>query len=257
MVSKWAKLEDQLKQALQHGNVVRGKGRRANATEKLVEFSSRAARRTTLHPGQRRRTFAAAETEVHAIYKEKRAKGLPVSAQFLRITMKRTMLKHYGEAATNLFRASGRWLTSFTRQYNMSLRRRSNKKHLSVEERMPKCQRWHARFRRRLKGGPAAKLHPKWGRWLPEDRLSIDQVPCNLREGGTHTYADTGSTRVWMVGSKADSGKRFCTLQVAARCANGDPTKPRHGQPKLAIMFRGQGEPAATRPSHPSALSDP
>ena len=107
LVSKWAKLEDQLKQALQQGNVVHGRGRRANATEKLVEFSSRAARRTTLHPGQRRRTFAAAETEVHAIYKEKRAKGLPVSAQFLRITMKRTMLKHYGEAATNLFRASG------------------------------------------------------------------------------------------------------------------------------------------------------
>ena len=85
-----------------------------------------------------------------------------------------------------MFKASCQWLTTFTKIYSMSLRRRSNKKHLSVEERKPKCQRWHARFRRRLKNGDPSKLHPKWGRWLPEDRISIDQVPCNLREGGGH-----------------------------------------------------------------------
>jgi hypothetical protein len=176
-----------------------------------------------------------------AIYREKRRKGLRISGQFLRITMKRTVLKHYGTDAAASFKASPKWLYTFAHHFSISLRWKTNKKHLSVEDRLPKCQRWHARFRRRLKGGDVEKLHPKWGRWLPEDRLSIDQVPCNLREGDGRTYADTGDKRVWLAGSKADCGKRFCTLQVAARCANGDPAKPRYGQPKLTIVFRGQG----------------
>ena len=85
-------------------------------------------------------------------------------------------------------------------------------------------------------------VHPKWGRWLPEDRLSIDQVPCNLREGDGRTYADVGARRVWLAGSRHDDGKRFCTLQIAARCANGAPDAPRRGQPKLTILFRGRGQ---------------
>ena len=185
--------------------------------------------------------MSSAEEEVHAIYREKRRKGLPITAHFLRVTMKKTVKKFYGTEASDHFKASSNWLAQFTRLFGMSLRRKTNKKNLSVEERLPKCKRWHTRFRRRLQGGPKAKLHPKWGRWLPEDRLSIDQVPCNLREGDGRTYADTGDKRVWLAGSKADCGKRFCTLQVAARCANGDPKKPRHGQPKLTIVFRGLG----------------
>ena len=146
-----------------------------------------------------------------------------------------------GDTVAASFKASSCWLHQFTRHFDMSLRSKTNKKHLSVDKRLPKCKRWHARFRRRLKGGPKSKLDPKWGRWLPEDRLSIDQVPCNLREGSNKTYADTGETRVWLAGSKSDCGKRFCTLQVAARCTNGDRNKPRCGQPKLSICFRGQG----------------
>jgi hypothetical protein len=38
--------------------------------------------------------------------------------------------------------------------------------------------------------------------------------------------------RVWLAGSRHDDGKRFCTLQIAARCANGAPDAPRCGQPK-------------------------
>lgn len=68
------------------------------------------------------------------------------------------------------------------------------------------------------------------------------QVPCNLREGDNRTYADKGDKRVWIAGNKSDDGKRFCTLQVVARCSNGDPTKQRRGQPKIGIVFRGQGK---------------
>lgn len=240
MVSTWAKKEDMIRSVLLHGNVIQGRGARKGRADMLVKFNSRAARKVTLHKGKVR-PYAAAEAEVHASYREKRKLGLPVTAHYLRITMKKTIRQFYGDEAADSFKASPKWLQAFTRYFEMSLRRKTNKKHMSIEERMPKCQRWHARFRRRLKGGPQSMQHPKWGRWLPFDRISIDQVPCNLREGGGRTYEDKGSKRVWLVGSKVDCGKRFCTLQVAARCGNGDLTKPRNGQPKITIVFRGQG----------------
>ena len=241
-VSTWANQEATLRAALMHANCITGRGKKTRTcSEKLMPFKSRAARRCTLHKGKNR-PFAAAEAEVHALYREKRKKGLPVTAHYLRVQMKTTVRKHYGMVACDTFKASGRWLQKFARHFEMSLRRKTNKKHLSVEERLPKCKRWHARFRRRLQGGPKSKLDPKWGRWLPEDRISTDQVPCNLREGDGRTYADTGEKRVWLAGSKADCGKRFCTLQVSARCCNGDRNKPRSGQPKLTIVFRGQGQ---------------
>jgi len=67
----------------------------------------------------------------------------------------------------------------------------------------------------------------------------------------SQNYADTGEKRVWIAGTKQDLGKRFCTLQVAARCANGYPSKPRHGQPKLTIIFRGQGTQPTQCPPTP------
>jgi hypothetical protein len=104
--------------------------------------------------------------------------------------------------------------------------------------RMPKIRRWHARFRRRLKrsGGD-----PKWERWLPQNRLTCDQVPCNLRAGDGRTYDDVVTSHIWLAGAKADDGKRFCTLHVLARAHNGDSLLPRHGQPKLGLIFRGLG----------------
>ena len=67
-----------------------------------------------------------------------------MSGNWLRLTMKRTIMTHYGELAAATFKASARWLNKFTDEYNMGLRKKSNVKHLSVEEREPKCKRWHA-----------------------------------------------------------------------------------------------------------------
>ena len=79
-------------------------------------------------------------------------------------------------------------------------------------------------------------MHAKWGRWLIQDRLSLDQVPCNFVEGDPRTYEFKGANRVHVRGTKADSGKRFCTLQILCRGTND------HGQPLIAVIFRGQGK---------------
>ena len=100
-----------------------------------------------------------------------------------------------------------------------------------------------ARLRRRLKRGPADKLDPKWGRWLPPDRYSLDQVPMTLDEGDKRTYDDEGSETVWVAGlGQGDAGKRFCTLQLIARCHNGDKSKLYAEQPWPEVCFRGQGK---------------
>ena len=68
-VSKWAKQEEVPRQALLHGNVIKGRGKRHDLRHKLVSFTSLAARRCSLGRG-RGRKFAAAEEEVHSLYKE-------------------------------------------------------------------------------------------------------------------------------------------------------------------------------------------
>lgn len=42
------------------------------------------------------------------------------------------------------------------------------------------------------------------------------------------------------MGTTADDGKRFGTLHLIAR-AKVDPSKPRRGQPRLGLIFRGAG----------------
>ena len=221
LVSKWAAQEDELRRVLTQTSAVR--------------FS--------LHPGSKCR-FPLAEADTYTACKEHRTNGLRVTARFLRVAMRRSILEHYGEVAAASFRASHRWLQAFARRHRLSLRRKTNSKHMPIESRLAKCKRWHARFRRRLRreSSTTAPLHETWGRWLPQDRISIDQVPCNLREGDGRTYAEVGSKRVWLVGCKQDDGKRFCTLQVAARCTNGSPNLPRHGQARLLVIFRGTGK---------------
>ena len=221
LVSKWAAQEDELRRMLTQTSAVR--------------FS--------LHPGSKCR-FPLAEADTYTACKEHRTNGLRVTARFLRVAMRRSILEHYDEVAAASFRASHRWLQAFARRHRLSLRRKTNSKHMPIESRLAKCKRWHARFRRRLRreSSTTAPLHETWGRWLPQDRISIDQVPCNLREGDGRTYAEVGSKRVWLVGCKQDDGKRFCTLQVAARCANGSPNLPRHGQARLLVIFRGTGK---------------
>ena len=220
LVSKWAAQEDELRRVVSQASVTR--------------FS--------LNPGSKCR-FPLAEADTYTVCKEHRTNGLRVTARFLRVAMRRSILEHYGEMAATSFRASHRWLQAFARRHRLSLRRKTNSKHMPIEARLAKCKRWHARFRRRLRrASSTAPLHETWGRWLPQDRISIDQVPCNLREGDGRTYAEVGSKRVWLVGSKQDDGKRFCTLQVAARCANGSPNLPRHGQARLLVIFRGTGK---------------
>ena len=54
------------------------------------------------------------------------------------------------------------------------------------------------------------ELRRKFGRWLPQDRYSLDQVPCNLVEGDRHTYHFRGDERVWIASwTNTNASARF------------------------------------------------
>eukprot|EP00794_Sanderia_malayensis_P006604 gene6604-7351_t len=43
-----------------------------------------------------------------------------------------------------------------------------------------------------------AQVDPKWGRWLPENRYNVDQVPLPFVVNQGKTYADKGSKQIWV-----------------------------------------------------------
>jgi len=141
------------------------------------------------------------QLELHGLYRLRRRGdgaekkgGQRVTGLWLRIQMKRLVRKHCGDHAADCFKASRHWLQNFARRFGISWRRKSNTKAEPVEVRLPKIRRWHARLRRRLKRRgkqSGTTLHPKWGRWLPRNRLAIDQVPI-LMEPYSFTDADGG-----------------------------------------------------------------
>ena len=235
---KWFRQIDDLRAALTHEKS--GVQKKRNRTGMLVQRHGTLARKQSLHRG-RGGVFPLAEAELYAQFKVRRSKGLRVLERWLVINMRKLIRKYYGDEMADKFKGSYGWVGKYAARHDISLRRRTNHKNTSVEERLPIIKRWHARLRRRLKTGPNQNLHPKWGRWLPWNRLNIDQVPCNLREGSTSTYNEKGADRIWLAGTKADDGKRFCTLQIICRAANGPEDSPRRGQPKIGVIFRGQG----------------
>lgn len=170
----WYKQMDALRRQLTHDNS--GMRQMKSRTGQLVAFRSRAARKATLHKGRQSR-FVAAEHELVSQFKEQRRKGIRVNERWLCVTIRKLIREHYGGEAADLFKASYGWVWRFAHRNGLSLRRANNHKHAPVSVRVPRIQRWHARLRRRLKDAPQGRLHPKWGRWLPANRLSIDQVP--------------------------------------------------------------------------------
>lgn len=175
-IYNWWRKMGELKRQLTHETC--GGRVQSNRSGRIVCFSSAAARRMTLHPG-RGAVYLAAEAELYTKFKAERREGKRLNERYLCVNMRKLIRQHYGDEPADKFKASYGWVWRFARRHDISLRRATNHKHQSVRERLPKIKRWHARLRLRLKTGPPTKLDPKWGRWLPHNRLSIDQV-CHI-----------------------------------------------------------------------------
>ena len=136
------------------------------------------------------------------------------------------------------FSARRGWLRRFTKRFGIVLRRKTNNKKTPIQDRVPFLQRWFAVFRKWLKSkSNEVGYTPRWG--IYRHRYSVDQVPAGDFDPKS-TYEVKGVKRVVIAANEAFDKYRWLTLQVLIRNTK-DPTKPRHGQPKLCLCFRGTG----------------
>lgn len=138
--------------------------------------STTASRRFRCSQHKTLAAFPREEERVLQWFRECRKQGMGVSGRMIRIRMKSEVAASTLAKALQ-FKASEKWLRTFVKRHKLSWRVKTNTKSMSLEDRIPRIRRWHARLRRRLgKDDPILRRHPKWGRWDAENRYNLDQV---------------------------------------------------------------------------------
>ena len=132
IISKWMKIEKEIRATLQTKRHELGKYRGA-----IQLYKSRTGRRTQLGGG-RSPQFPVSEAKVFEQFKEYRAKGLRVGPHLLTAMMMKSVKDDYGSSAAEHFKGGTPWRQRFLNRWGISLKRRSNKKSISAEERLPK-----------------------------------------------------------------------------------------------------------------------
>ena len=102
-----------------------------------------------------------------------------------------------------------------------------------------KMLEWHSVLRERLiRTRKQDDYDEKWGRFLPERLLNVDQSPCLFAFDSNRTYQqfteDQYSEKVWISQPGARLDKRQCSLQICF--------SPEVKQPQLGIVFCGAGK---------------
>lgn len=182
--------------------------------------------------------YPLAAVRVVVEFKLRRAKGCKISKLWLRKKMKEKVEACYGKEEAEKFKASDNWFQRFKKRHNIAFRRRSNKKKSSANDGRERIQRFHRNLRKSLKTtrrrDEHAELDGKYGRWLPQNRYNIDQVPLPFVIDQDKTYETKGSEQVWVSQPSSGLDKRQATLQLCIRAEGEQNVKP-------AIVFRGKG----------------
>lgn len=180
--------------------------------------------------------FAAAEQIVFERFLSARSNGIRVGPTLITTWMRKAVTELYPSVLSSCFRASGGWRQRFVARYGLTCRRATNRKEMSLQERLPKVQRWHKRWHYTVSAGVGGD--PTFGRYLPQNVLNSDQVPIRGSEMLNTTYERQGAATVRIAQQKG-SDKRMATLQI---CVSLDGS-PAHSlpQPKIAIIFKGKG----------------
>jgi hypothetical protein len=181
--------------------------------------------------------FNDAEQKLLVELKARRQRGRRCSPRWVSRRMMQIMAETYTcgllKEEAEKFVANATWRKRFYCRFRLTTRRRTNKKHLSMETRILKWKEYHAKLRLFLKHGD--QQDTKYGRYLPENRYNVDQVPCPFGFSDDKTIEQKGAATVQIRGcATTDTEKRMCTLQLLIR-ARGE-------QPRLAIIFRGAGQ---------------
>ena len=83
---------------------------------------------------------------------------------------------------------------------------------------MPIIQKFHQQLKKDLNSKrrreEVTEFTTKWGRWKPERRFNVDQVPCPFIIDQDRTYDEKGSSSVWISQPGNGLDMRQFTLQL-------------------------------------------
>ena len=113
-----------------------------NALEIQASRRSTYIKRQT-HHGQKRGLFIPQQKELVRRISAKRARGLPVSGMWCRVTMRKLVKEIDGRPDTEPFRASCTWFNKFKKRWGFSFQQKTNVKKKTVAARLPYVRKYH------------------------------------------------------------------------------------------------------------------
>ena len=195
--------------------------------------------------------FDDAEVETAKDVRAARLAGRRVSARVIRAIMRRHVNALHAADKAVTFKASNRWLGAFCNRFAFAHRRATNRKSKPVAERLPAVRRYIARLARRLarhvRAPIVGPLQPPLLEDLPVSpypmgiesycRVNVDQSPFEFDSDMSRTYCTKGNKAVHVASAHGQHKEsRFGTFQILVNLSG-----IRELQPKLVIVFRGQG----------------
>ena len=96
-----------------------------------------------IHNNQKKGLFAKEQKELVRRITAKRARGLPVTGLWCRITMRKLVRERGDEQGAKNFKASAQWFNSFRKRWGFTFQEKTNVKKSSVEARLPYVRKFH------------------------------------------------------------------------------------------------------------------
>mmetsp|Transcript_35205 Transcript_35205/g.86357 ORF Transcript_35205/g.86357 Transcript_35205/m.86357 type:complete len:924 (-) Transcript_35205:243-3014(-) len=206
--------------------------------------------------GKPRAHFPQLERKLQTIFLERRKRGARISRAWFQTRALLLFPELYPERDKIKFKASRGWVRRFCKRMNITRRRRTHTKKTDVSEKVPAVRRFHQGLVLMLSSHP--RLCPRFGRFLPENRYNLDQVPLPFTGADANaTYEICGAKMVWIRHPGQAMDKRTASIQICIRAETPPDMRPpgyvRPTQPNICLIFRGQGnaEAAESAAYHP------
>jgi len=245
-LTQWSKPAAMERVAAQLRGKTKGGGRGRKSARKIKGWGGRPA------------AWPREEATLFGSVKSRRERGFKVKARFVKAEMRKLVKAgNPNNPKAQRFKASNGWLRRFMKRFNLTWRRRSNKKPFVAAKYEPgvrvyldglrklrmqkrsESERLARLEKARESGGEAAVAesiaeHELYGLLTPDVTFNVDQVPLPFAVNDEITMDIVGTERVWIKQLGSGLDKRQCTLQLCIR-ARGE-------QPKPCLIFRGSAK---------------
>jgi hypothetical protein len=143
--------------------------------------------------------------------KARRTRGARVSSFWIKHRAKALVAEMH---PNQLFSASNGWLFRFMRRRNIKFRKTINVKAQSAEDKRDKIVAWHQRIRNEVLpycDTHVGAFHPYYGRFAPEKRYNMDQIPMPfvVEQGSTFTFEDDDHVHIKGAGAEGLVKRQF------------------------------------------------